>query len=72
MFVFVPGHWSTVMLEGQIKFLPFYLYAVLPPKGKMHDIFTGIELCVCFWLFLFCHSNLAHAFLTDPLLYKYF
>ena len=59
MFVFVPGHWSTVMLEGQIKFLPFYLYAVLPPKGKMHDIFTGIELCVCFWLFLFIYQGIS-------------
>ena len=60
------------MLEGQIKILAFCPYAVLPPKGKMYDIFTRIELCVRFWLFLFCHSNLAHAFLTDPLLDKYF
>ena len=60
------------MLEGQIKILAFCPYAVLPPKGKMYDIFTRIELRVCFWLFLFCHSNLAHSFLTDPLLYKYF
>lgn len=61
------------MLEGRIKPLPFLsIFCINSKEGKHMTFITMIELFIYFWLFLFCPSSLARAFLIDVLLHKYF